>query len=55
MEKWELAAVNAELVGLLIGLRDQINETLEELAAVGIGGDDESETDEEIPDEDDED
>ena len=54
MEKWELAAVNAELVGLLIGLRDQINETLEELAAVGIGGDGESETDE-IPDEDDED
>ena len=54
MEKRELAAVNAELVGLLIGLRDQINETLEELAAVGISGDDESETDE-IPDEDDED
>ena len=47
MDKWQLAAVNAELIGLLIGLRDQINDTLAELAAVGIGGDDDEDAEEE--------
>ena len=52
MEKWELAAVNAELVGLLIGLRDQINDTLAELAAVGIDTDETDDDDVDEPDED---
>ncbi|MDE2074108.1 MAG: hypothetical protein KGJ81_11775 [Alphaproteobacteria bacterium] len=40
MTKQELEELNAELVEFLIGLRDQIDETLAELAAVGIGEDD---------------
>lgn len=52
MNKQELEALNAELVGFLIGLRDQIDETLAELAALGVG---EVDAEDDGTDEDDED
>lgn len=55
MNKRELEALNAELIDFLIGLREQIDEKLDELAAVEEDEDDEPEADDELPGEDDED
>ena len=52
MTKQELEALNIELVGFLAGLRDQIDEMLAELAAVGISADETDDDDVEEPDED---
>jgi hypothetical protein len=52
--KDELRALNAELIEMLITMRDRIDEKLDELEAVEDGGDEDSD-DEAESDEDDED
>ena len=51
MNKRELEALNAELIDFLIGLREQIDEKLDELAAVE-DDEDEPKADDELPGED---
>ena len=56
MNKRELEALNTELIDFLIGVREQIDEKLDELAAVEEDEDGEQEADgDELSDEDDED